>query len=78
MDKEEGNRSIKNRSDSCSSRVDATVVTYNADVDQVDIDEDDHLNNSDDTTIKSDDDDDAGIISIANDYSSEDDDTLAD
>ena len=73
-----GARSSKNRSGSCSSRVDANVVTYDADVDQVDIEEDDHLNNSDDAIIESDDDDDAGIFSIANDCSSEDDDTLAD
>ena len=70
--------SSKNRSGSCSSRVDANVVTYDADVDQVDIEEEDHLNNGDDAIIESDDDDDAGIFSIANDYSSEDDDTLDD
>ena len=44
-------------------------VTYDADVDQVDIEEYGHLNNSDDAIIESDDDDD--IFSIANDYSSE-------
>ena len=37
-----------------------------------------HLSNSYDNINKSDDEDDAGIFSIANDYSSEDDDTLAD
>ena len=78
MDKGGGTRSSKNRSGSCSSRVDANVVTYDADVDHVDIEEYDHLNNSDDAIIESDDDDDAGIFSIANDYSSEEDDVLAD
>ena len=68
----------KNRSGSCSSRVDANVVTYDADVDQVDIEEEDHLNNSDEAINESDDDADVGIFSIGNDYSSEDDDTLAD
>ena len=71
-------RSRKKRSGSCSSRVDANVITYDADVDQVYIEEDGHLNISDDAIIESDDDDDAGIFSIANDYSSEDDDTIAD
>ena len=51
---------------------------YDADVDQVDAKEDDHLNNSDDAIIDSDDDDDAGIFSNTNGYSREDDDTLAD
>ena len=69
MDKGRGSRSSKNRSGSCSSRVDANVVTYDADVDQVDID---------DAIIVSDDDDNAGIYRIANDYSSEDDDPFAD
>ena len=73
-----GTRSSKNRSGSRSSRVDAIVVTYDADVDQVYIEEDGHLNISDDAIIESDDDDDAGIFSIANEYSSEDDNTLAD
>ncbi|CAI5745402.1 unnamed protein product [Peronospora destructor] len=72
-----GTRSSKNRFGSCSSRVDANVVTYDADVDQVDIDEEDHLNNSDDAIIDSDDDDDAGIFSIVNDYASEEEDNLA-
>ena len=78
MDKGGGTRSSKNRSGSCSSRVDANVVTYDADVDQVDIDEEDHLNNSGNAITDSDDDDDAGIFSIANDYPSEDDTILAD
>ena len=78
MDKGGGTRSRKNRSGSCSSRVDANFVTYDADVDQVDIDEEDHLNNSDNAIIDSDDDDDAGISSIVNDYPSEDDTILAD
>ena len=75
-----GTRSSKNHSGSCSSRDDANVVTYDADVDvdQVDIEEEDHLNNSVIAIIESHDDDDAGIFSIANDCSSDDDDTLAD
>ena len=48
-----------------------------ADVDQVDIEED-NLINSDDTTADTDEDDDAGIFSIANDYISEDENTVAD
>ena len=51
---------------------------YDADVDQVDIEEEDHLNNSDDAIIESDHDDDAGIFSIDNDSSREADGTLAD
>ena len=66
-----GTRSSKNRFGSCSSRVDANVVTYDADVDQVDIDEEQHLNNSGNAIIDSDDDDDAGIFSIVNDSSRE-------
>ena len=54
------------------------VVTYDADVDQVDIEEEDHLNNRDDAIIESGDDYDAGIFSIAKDYSSKDYDTLTD
>ena len=77
MDNGGGNRSIKNRSGSCSSCIDANVVTYDADVDQVNTDEDDHLNNHDDAIIESDDDD-AGIFRIAHDYSSEYDYALAD
>ena len=74
-----GASSNKTRSKYCSSCFDGNVVTYDADVDQVDIEEDDHLNNSDNAIIDSDnDDEDAGIFSIANDYLSEDDDTLAD
>ena len=71
-----GTRSSKNRSVSCSSRVDANVVTCDADVDQVDINEEHHLSNSDNAIIDSD--DDAGIFSIANNYLSEDDTILAD
>ena len=51
---------------------------YDTDVDQVDIEEEDHLNKSDDVIIDSYDDEDARIFSIANDYSSEDEDTVAD
>ena len=47
-----------------------------ADVDQVDIEED-NLSNSDDTIVELDEVDDAGIFSIANDYTSEDENTLA-
>ena len=72
--REGGNRSCKNRSWFCSSN----VVTYDADADQVDIEDEDHLNNSDESMIESYDDEDAGIFIITNDYSSEDDDTLAD
>ena len=64
-----GARSSKNRSGSCASRVDANAVTYDADIDQVDIEEEYHLNNSNDANIDSDDDDDADIFSIADDYS---------
>ena len=77
MDKGGGTRSSKNRSGSCSSRADANVVTYDADVDQVGTDEEDHLNNSGNAMIDSDDNDDAGIFSIVNDYSSEEKDNLA-
>ena len=77
MDKGGGTRSRKYRSGSCSSRADADVVTYDAYVDQVDIEEEDYINNSDGAIIESDYNDDAGIFSITNDYSSEDDDTLA-
>ena len=73
-----GNRSCKTSSGSCSSRVDAKVITYDADVHQVDIEEEDPFNNSDGSIIESDDDTDAGIFSITNDYSSDDNDTLAD
>ena len=47
-----------------------------ADVDQIDIEADD-LSNSDDTIADPDEDDDAGIFSIANDHTSEDENTLA-
>ena len=72
--REGGNRSCKNRSWFCSSN----VVTYDADVDQVDVKEEDHLNNSDGSMIESYNNDDAGIFSIANYYPSEDDNILAD
>ena len=68
----------KKRSGSFSLGVDAYVVMYDADVDQVDIEGEDHLNNCDDAINESDDNDDAGVFLIANDYSSEDDDTLDD
>ena len=60
--------SSKNRSGSSSSRVDANVVTYDPDVDQVITEEKDHRNKRDKATTESDDDDDAGIFSIPNDY----------
>ena len=47
-----------------------------ADVDQVDIEED-NLSNSSDTIADPDEDDDAGIFIISNDYTSEDENTLA-
>ena len=72
-----GTRSSKNRFGSLQSRVDANVVTYDSDVGQVDIDEENHINNSDNAIIDSDDDDDAGIFSIVHDCSSEEDDNLA-
>ena len=77
MDKGGRTRSSENRSGSYSSRVDANVVTYDADVDNVDIDEEHHLNNSGNAITDSDDDDDAGIFSIVNDSSSEEDENLA-
>ena len=58
-----GTRESANEIALCSSRVDDIVDTEVTDVDSIDIDEDD---------------DDAGIFSIANDYSSEDESTLAD
>ena len=67
----------KNWFGSCSIRVDANLFTYDAGVDKFDIEED-HPNSNDDTNIESDDDEDAGISSIANDCSSEDEDTLDD
>ena len=68
----------KTRFGSCSSRAGTNGGTYDADVDRVGIKEDDHLNNNEDAIIKSDDDENAGNFGIANDYFSEDDDTLAD
>ena len=55
-----GTRSRKHRSSSFSSRVETNFVAYNADVNEVDIEEKCHLNNSDDAIIDSDDDEDAG------------------
>ena len=66
----------QNRSGSCSSRgevIDDANVAY---VDQIDIEAGD-LSNSDDTIAGLDEDDDAGIFSISNDYTSEDENTLA-
>ena len=77
MDEGGGTRSSKNLFGSCLSRVDANVVTYDADIDQVEEEEEVHLNKCDGVIITSDDDDDAGSFSIANDYSSKNDDTLA-
>ena len=70
-----GIRSSKNRSSSCSSRVKVFDDANVANVDQVDIEEE-NLINSDDTIADPDEDDDAGIFSIANDYASEDENTL--
>ena len=67
-----------NLSECLSSCVDANVVTYDANFDRVDINDEAILNNSDDAIIESEDDDDAGNFSIADSYSSEDDVTLAD
>ena len=78
MDKGRRTSSSKNWFGSCSSRVDANVVTYVADVDPIYIEEGDHLNNSDDAIIKLDDDADASINSIASDSSTDNDTTLAD
>ena len=72
-----GTRSSRNRSGSYSSRVDANVVTYDGDADQVDIEKEDHLNNTDEAVIDSYDDDN-GIIIIASAYFSEDNETVAD
>ena len=69
-------RSSKNRSGSCSSRVEVFDDANVAVVDQVDIEEE-NLINSDDTIADPDEDDDACIFSIANDYTSEDENTLA-
>ena len=74
-----GTRSSTNRSGSCSSRANDDVATYDADVDNIDIDEEDINGDSNDavSNSESDSDDDAGIFSIVNDYTSEDEDTLA-
>ena len=66
----------QNRSGSYSLRVDANVVTYDANVDQVDIDEEAHSNNCDDAIIMSN--DDAGIFGIASNFSAKKNDILAD
>ena len=71
-----GIRSSKNRSDSCSIRVEVIDDANVADVDQIDIEADD-LSNSENTIAEPDEDDDAGIFSIANEYISEDENTLA-
>ena len=71
-----GIRSSKNRSGSCSSRVEVLDDANGTDVDHIDI-EADGRSNSDDTIAELDEDDDAGIFSIVNDYTSEDEDTFA-
>ena len=71
-------RTSKSSSGSCSSRAEVRVGTCDADVDKDSIGEEGRLNNSDYAISKSDDEDDAIILNIANDYSSENDDTLAD
>ena len=66
----------QNRSGSCSSRgevIDDANVAY---VDQIDIEAGD-LSNNDDTIADLDEDDDSGTFSISNDYTSEDENTLA-
>ena len=60
----------------CSSRQ-YIVVTYNADVDQIDIEEEDNLSNSEYTITDLENVEDAGMFSTANDYAREDDDNLA-
>ena len=72
-----GTRSSKKHFGSCSSRVDEVASTGDTNADIIDIDEEDLYSNSDDAITDSDEDDDAGIFSIVNDYTSEDDDTLA-
>ena len=64
----------KHRSGSYSSRVEVNDDSNVADVNQIDTEED-NLINSDDTIA--DPDEDAGIFSIANDYTREDENTLA-
>ena len=71
-----GIRSSKNRSGSCSSRVEVLDDANVTDVDHIDIEADGH-SNSDDTIAELDEDEDAGIFSIVNDYTSEDEDTFA-
>ena len=71
----EGFARAKNCSGSFSSRVEVIDVANIAEVDQIDIEADD-LSNSDDTIADPDEDDDAGIFSIANDYNSEEENTL--
>ena len=65
MDKGRGTRLNENRSGSCSSRITAHGDTFDDDVDNVDIEEDE-LSSSDDAAALSDSDDDAGIFSIVN------------
>ena len=70
------NRMSRNRSGSCSSRVDIIDDANDADVDLIDIEEGNH-SNSDDTIAALGNGDDSGIASIANHHTSEDEDTLA-
>ena len=67
--------SSKKHSGSCSSRVKVLDDANVADVDQINIEEDD-ISNSDDPIADPNEDADAGIFSIANDYISEDENTL--
>ena len=69
-------RSSKNRSVSCSSRVDAHADTFDADVDNVDIEEVEPPSR-DDAAATSDNDYDAGLFSIVNDNANEEEHTLA-
>ena len=69
-------RSRKNRYGSCSSRVDIIDDANVADVDQIDIEAGD-LSVSNDTIAAPDEVDDAGVFSIANDNTNEDENTLA-
>ena len=71
-----GVRSSKNLSGSFSSRVEILDDANIVDLDLIDIDED-SLNNSDDAIADPDEHDDAGIFSIANDYTREDENSLA-
>ena len=70
------NRSSKNRFGSCSSRTITHANTFDADVDNIDI-EKIEFNSGDDAAATSDNDDDAGIFSIVNGNASEREDTLA-